>query len=147
MKEKLLWNEKFLLSLNHRPSFLSEESLPHAIIVVSWGISDLNAHIDKFRGRQVGRLLKLLCVTIVELTVMSDQRVLHLKRSQPGIMHLFPKIIFQGISSNKSLLQQRRLGSPRSFMWRNRRLQKGKSLMKEHLVSVLSCKIWSDIWS
>jgi len=82
MKEKLLWNEKFLLSLNHRPSFLSEESLPHAIIVVSWGISDLNAHIDKFRGRQVGRLLKLLCVTIVELTVMSDQRVLHLKRSQ-----------------------------------------------------------------
>jgi hypothetical protein len=117
IREKLLCKEKFMLSLSHRPSFLLEESLSHAIIVVRFDTSDLSAHIGKFRGRQIGRLLKLPCVTNVELAVMSGVGVLHLKRSHPGIMDLLPKILFQGISGSKSLLQQRRLGSPISLMW------------------------------
>jgi hypothetical protein len=115
IKEKLLWNEKFQLSLSHRPSLLSEESLLLTITVVSSDTSNLNAHISKLRGRQIGRLLKLPCVTNVELAVMSGLGVLHLKRSHPGIMDLRLEILFQGISSSKSLLQQKRLGSPRSL--------------------------------
>jgi len=65
--------------------------------------------------------------------------------NHPSIMDLRPEIMFQGISSCRSRLKQKGLGSPRSCMWRNRRLQKGKSSMKEHLLSVLSCKIWLDI--
>jgi hypothetical protein len=136
IKEKWLWKEKFLLSLSHRPSFLSEESLTHAIIVVSLGTSDLNIHIGKFRGRQIGRLLKLPCVTTVELVVMSGLGVFHLKKSHPGIMDIRLEILFQG-SSSRSLLQQKGLGSPRSFIWRNRRQQKGKPSIKEHLLLVL----------
>jgi hypothetical protein len=147
IREKLSWKEKFQSCLSLWPSFLSEECLPHAIIVVSLGTSNLSVHICKIRGRQICMLLELSYVTNVELAVMSDLGVLRLKRSHPGIMDLHPEILFQGISSNRSLLQQRRLGSPRSLMWRNRRLQKGKSSMKEHLLSVLSCEIWSDIWS
>jgi len=45
------------------------------------------------------------------------------------------------ISSCRSLLKQERLGSPRSCIWRNRRLQEGKFPVKEHLLLVLSCKI------
>jgi hypothetical protein len=63
IREKLLWNEKFQLSLSLRTSLLSKESPPHAITVVSWGTSDLSAHIGKRRGRQIGKLLKLPCVT------------------------------------------------------------------------------------
>jgi len=37
---------------------------------VSQGTSDLTAHIGKFRGRKSGRLLKLPCVTNVELAVI-----------------------------------------------------------------------------
>lgn len=103
IREKLLWNHKFQLSLSQWPCFLLEESLPHAITMVRSGTSDLNAHISKLRGRQIGRVLKLPCVTNVELTVMSGLGVLHLKRNQPGIMDLLPEIIFQGISSSKSL--------------------------------------------
>jgi hypothetical protein len=139
IREKLLWMGKYQSSLSLWPSFLSEESLPHAITVVSQGISDLNAHIGKFRGRKSGRLLKLPCVTNVVLAVISDLGVLHL--SHPGIIDLRPEIMFQGISSCRSLLKQKRLGSPRSCIWRNRRLEKGKFSMKEHLPSVLSCKI------
>jgi hypothetical protein len=115
-KGKLLWNEKFQLSLNLWSSFLSEESFPHAITVVSSDTSYLSAHIRKLKGRHTGRLLKLPCVTNVELAVMSGPRVLHLKRSRPGIMDLFPEIPFQGINSSRSLLQQRRLESPKSLM-------------------------------
>jgi hypothetical protein len=81
IREKLLWKEKFLLSLSHRPSFLSEESLPHTIIVVSLGTLDLSTNIVKLRGRKFGRLLELPCVTNVELAVMFGLGVLHLKRS------------------------------------------------------------------
>jgi hypothetical protein len=147
IREKLLWKEKFHLSFSLRSSLLLKENLPHAITMVSLGISDLSALISKLIGSHIGRLLKLPCVTNVELAVMSSLGVLHLKRSHPGIMDLFPEILFQGISNSRSQLQQRRLGSPRSLMWRNRRLHKGKSSMKEHLLSVLSCEIWSDIWS
>jgi hypothetical protein len=111
--------------------------------VASQGILGLNAHIGKFKGRKSGRLLKLPCVTNVELAIISDLGVLHL--SHPGIIDLSPEIMFLGISSYRSLLKQKRLGSPRSYIWRNKRLQKGKSPMKEHLPSILSCKIWSDI--
>jgi hypothetical protein len=124
-----------------------EKSLSHAIIVVSLGISDLGALISKLRGSYTGRLLKLPCVTNVELAVMSSPGVLHLKRSRPGIMDLLPKILFQGISSSKGLLQQRRLGFPRNLMWKDQRLQKRKPSMMEHPLSALSCKIWLDIWS
>jgi hypothetical protein len=103
---------KYQSSLSLRPSFLSEESLLHANTVASQGTSDLNAHIKKFRGRKSGRLLKLPCITNVELAVISDLGVLHL--SHPGIIDLCPKIMFQGISSCRSLLKQERLGSPRS---------------------------------
>jgi hypothetical protein len=119
IREKLLWKKKFQLSLSLRPSLLSEKGLPHAIIVVSSSTSDLSAHISKLKGRHTGRLLKLSCVTNVELEVMSGPRVLHLKRSRPGIMDLLLEIPFQGMSSTISLLQQRRLGSPRNLMWRN----------------------------
>jgi hypothetical protein len=61
---------KYLSSLSLRPSFLSDESLSHAIIVASQATSDLTAHISKFRGRKSGRLLKLPCVTNVELAVI-----------------------------------------------------------------------------
>jgi len=122
IREKLLWKEKFQLSLSQRPSLLSEESLILAIIVVSLDTSDLSAHIGKLKGRQIDRLLKLPCVTNVELAVVFGPEVLHLKRSHLGIMDLLPEILFQGISSSKSLLQQIRHGSPRSLMWRNRRL-------------------------
>jgi hypothetical protein len=104
IREKLLWNEKFQLSLSQWPSFISEESLPHAITMVRSGTSDLNAYIDKVRGRQIGSLLKLPCVTNVELAIMSGLGVLHLKRNHPSIMDLLPEILFQGISSRKSLL-------------------------------------------
>jgi hypothetical protein len=107
------------------------------------GILELNVHIGKFRGRKSGRLLKLPCVTNVELAVVSDLGVLHL--SHQGIIDLRPEIMFQGISSCRSLLKQKGLGSPRSYIWRNKRLQKGKSSLKKHLPSVLSCKIWSNI--
>jgi hypothetical protein len=106
----------------------SQAKPPHVMTMVSLATSDLSAHIGKLRGRQIGRLLKLPCVTNVELAVMSGLEVLHLKRSHPGIMDLLPEVLFQGISSSKSLLQQRRFGSPRSLMWRNRRLQKGNLL-------------------
>jgi len=134
---------RYQSSLSLWPSFLSEESLLHAITVVSQGISNLDAHIGKFRGRKSRRLLKLPRVTNVELAVISDLGVLYL--SHPDIIYLLLEIMFQGISSCRSLLKQKRLGSLRSCIWRNRRLQKGKSSMKEHLLSVLSCKIWSDI--
>jgi hypothetical protein len=111
--------------------------------MASQGISDLNAHIGKFKGRKIRRLLKLQCVTNMELVVISDLNVLYLRH--PGIIDLHPEIMFQDISSCKSLLKQKRLRSPRSCIWRNRRLQKGKSSMKKNLQSVLSCKIWSDI--
>jgi hypothetical protein len=122
---------KYQSSLSLRPSFLSEESLLHAIIVASQGTSDLNAHISKFRGRKSGRLLKLPCLTNVELAVISDLGFLHL--SYQSIIDLRPEIMFQVISSCRSLLKQERLRSPRSCIWRNRRLQEGKSPMKEHL--------------
>jgi hypothetical protein len=112
--------------------------------VVSQGTSDLTAHIGKFRGRKSGRLLKLPCVTNVEFAVIWDIGVLYL--SHPGIIDLHPEVMFQSISSWRSLLKQKRLGSPRSYIWKNRRLQEGKSPMKEHLLSVPSCKIWSDFW-
>jgi len=70
IKEKLLWKWKFLSFLNLRPSFLSEESLSHAIIVASQGTSDLTAHIGKFKGRKSCMLLKLPCVTNMELAVI-----------------------------------------------------------------------------
>jgi hypothetical protein len=41
--------------------------------VVSLGISDLGALIGKLRGSYTGRLLKLPCVTNVELEVMFGQ--------------------------------------------------------------------------
>jgi len=116
IRKKLLWKEKFQLSHSLRPSLLLKESLPYAIIVVNLGISDLSALISKLWGSHTGMLLKLPCVTNVELAVMSGPGVLHLKRINLGIIDLFPEILFQGISSNRSLLQQRRLGSPRSLM-------------------------------
>jgi hypothetical protein len=70
IREKLLWKEKFQLSLNHRPSLLLEESLLLAITVVSSDTSELSAHISKLRGIQIGRLLELPCVINVELAVM-----------------------------------------------------------------------------
>jgi hypothetical protein len=146
IKEKLLWNEKFQISLSLRPSFLSEETLPHAITVVSLGISDLSALISKLRGSHTGRLLKLPCVTNVESAVMFGPGVLHLKKSHPSIIDLLPEILFQGISS-RGLLQLRMLGSPRNLIWRNQRLQKRKPSMKEHPLSALLCEIWSNIWS
>jgi len=123
IKEKLLWKEKFQISLSLKPSLRSEESLPHAITVVSLGISDISALINKLKGSHTGRLLKLSCVTNVESAVMSGPGVLHLKRSHPCIMNLFPEILFQGISS-RGLLHQRRLGSPRNLIWRDQRLLK-----------------------
>jgi hypothetical protein len=75
---------------------------------------------------------------------ISDLGVLYLRH--PGIIDLHPEIMSQGISSCRSLFKQKRLGSPRSCIWRNRRLQEGKSPMKKHLLSVPSCKIWSDFW-
>jgi len=80
-RKKLLWKEKFQLSLNLYPSFLSKENLPHAITVVSSDTSDLSAHIGKLRGRHIGMLLKLPCVTSVELAVMSSPGVLHSKEA------------------------------------------------------------------
>jgi hypothetical protein len=59
--------------------------------------------------------------------------------NKPLVIDLRPKIMFQSFSSCRSLLKQKRLGSPR-------RLQQGKSPMKEHLLLVLSCKIWSYFW-
>jgi hypothetical protein len=135
-----------MISLSLKPSLRSEESVPHAINMVSFGISDLSALINKLRGSHTGRLLKLPCVTNVELAVLSDPGVLHLKRSHPCIIDPLPKILFQGISS-KGLLQQRRLGSPRNLIWRDQRLQKRKPSMKEHPLSALSCEIWSYIWN
>jgi hypothetical protein len=120
----LLWKGKFLSSISLRPSFLSEERLSHAITVVSQGTSDLTAHIGKFKGRKSDKLLKLPCVTNVELPVMSDLSVL------------------QGISNCRNLFKQKRLGFPKSCIWKNRRLQKAKSVMMEILLPVLSCKIW-----
>jgi hypothetical protein len=99
-KGKLLWKEKFQLSLNQWQSFLSEESLPHAITMVRSGTSGLSSNIGKLRGRQIGKLLKLPCVTNVELAVMFDL-VVHLKRNHLGIMDLLLEILFQGISSSK----------------------------------------------
>jgi hypothetical protein len=131
---------KYLSSLSLRPSFLSEESLSHAITVASQGTSDLTVHIDKFKGRKSGMLLKLPSVTNVELAVMSDLSVLHL--SHPGSIDLRLEIMLQGISSCRSLFKQKRLGFPKSCIWKNRRLQKAKSVMKEILLPVLSCKIW-----
>jgi hypothetical protein len=99
-KEKLLWKGKFLSSLSLRPSFISEEILSHAITMASQGTSDLTAHISRFKGRKSGRLLKLPCVTNVELAVMSDLSVLHL--SHPGSIDLHSEIVLQGISSCKN---------------------------------------------
>jgi len=79
---------KYQSSLSLWPSFLSEESLPHAITVASQGISDLNAHIGKFRGRKNCKHLKLPCATNVELAVISDLGVLHL--CHLGIIDLHP---------------------------------------------------------
>jgi hypothetical protein len=73
-KGKLLWKEKFQLSLSLWPNLLSEEILPHAITVVSSNTSDLTAHIGKLRGRQIGRVLKLPRVTNMEFAVMSNLR-------------------------------------------------------------------------
>jgi len=73
--------------------------------VVSLGILVLGALIDNLRGSYTSRLLKLQCVTNVEFAIMSGSGVLHLKRSRPGIMDLLPKILFQGISSSRGLLQ------------------------------------------
>jgi hypothetical protein len=55
-----------------------------------------------------------------------------------------PEIMLQGISSCRSLFKQKRLGSPKSYIWKNIRLQKAKFVMKEILFPVLSWKIWSD---
>jgi hypothetical protein len=73
-------------------------------------------------------------------TPMCHQCVLHL--SHPGSIDLCPEIILQGISSCRNLFKQKRLGFPKSCIWKNRRLQKAKSVMKEILLQVLSCKIW-----
>jgi hypothetical protein len=100
-------------------------------------ISDLSSLISKLSGSHTGRLLKLQCVTNVESAIMSGPGVLHLKRSHP-------EILFQGIS-NRGLLLQRRLGSPRNLIWRDQRLKKRKPSMKEHPLSVVSYEIWSDI--
>jgi hypothetical protein len=96
--------------------------------------------MGKFKGRKSGRLLKLPCVTNVELVVMSDLSVLDL--SHPSSIDLHPKIILQGISSCRNLFKQKRFRFPKSCIWKNRRLQKAKSVMKEILLPVLSCKIW-----
>jgi hypothetical protein len=139
-KGKVLWNGKFLSSLSLRSSFLSEKSLSHAITVASQGTSDLTAHINKFKGRKNGGLLKLPCVTNVELAVMSNLSVLHL--SHLGSIDLRPGIVLQGVSSCRNLFKQKRLGFPKSCIWKKKRLQKEKSVMKEILLPVLSCKIW-----
>jgi len=73
------------------------------------------------------------------LAIMSDLSVLHL--SHPSSIYLRLEIMFQSISNCRSLLKQKRLGFPRSCIWKKRRLQERKSLMKEHLPSVPSCKI------
>jgi hypothetical protein len=61
---------KYWSSLSLRLSFLSEESLSHAVTVASQGTLDLTAHISKFKGRKIGRLLKLPCVTNVEVAII-----------------------------------------------------------------------------
>jgi hypothetical protein len=116
IREKLLWKGKFLSSLSLRPSFLLEESLSHAITVASQGTSDLTGHIGKFKGRKSGKLLKLPCVTNVELAVMLDLSALHL--SHPGSVDLCPEIILQGISSCRKLFKKKRLGFPKSCIWK-----------------------------
>jgi hypothetical protein len=92
----------------------------------------LNCPHRQVQQKKNGWLLKLPCVTNVELAVISDQGVLHL--SLPSIIDLRPEIMFQSFSNCRSLLKRKRLGSPR-------RLQEGKSPVKEHLPPVLSCKI------
>jgi hypothetical protein len=62
----------------------------------------------QIQRKKSDRLLKLPCVTNVELAVMSDLSVLHL--SHPGSINLCPKIILQGISSCRNLFKQKRLG-------------------------------------
>jgi hypothetical protein len=111
--------------------------------VASEGTLYLSTHIGKFRGRKIARLLKLPCVTNVELAVISDLGVLHL--SHPSIIDHRSEIMLQGISSCRSLFKQKRLGSPRSCTWKNKILLKEKSSMKENPLLVFSCKIWSDI--
>jgi len=110
-RENRLWKEKFLSTFSLWSSFLSGESLPHAITVASLDTSDQITHIGKFNRRENGWLLKLSCVTNVELAVISDQGVLHL--SLPSIIDLRPKIMFQSFSSCRSLLKRKRLGSLR----------------------------------
>jgi hypothetical protein len=51
--------------------------------VVSLGISGLGSLIGKLRGSYTDMLLKLPCVTNVELAVMSSPGVLHLKKKLP----------------------------------------------------------------
>jgi hypothetical protein len=75
---------------------------------MSQGTSNLTAHIGKFKGKKNGRLLKLPCVTNVELAVMSEQGVLH--SSLPSILNHRPEIKSQSISSCRSLLSEKDLG-------------------------------------
>jgi len=98
--------------------------------VVSSDKLDLSAHIDKLRGRQIGKLLKLQCVTNVVLAVMSSPRVLHLKRSHPGIMNLLPEILVEGISKP----------TPAKKTWDPKKpyVEKQKTIEREHLLSALS---------
>jgi hypothetical protein len=104
---------RYQSSLSLWPSFLSKESLLHAITVSSQGISNLNAHISKFRGRKSGRLLKLPCFTNVELAVISNLDVLHL--SHPGIIDLLPKIMFQRHQQLQKPTQAKRTWVPKKL--------------------------------
>jgi hypothetical protein len=110
IREKLLWMGKYQSTLSLWPCFLSEESFSYTITMASQGTSDLNALIS------IGDTW--------ELAVISDLGVLHL--SHQGIINVRPEIKFQGISCCKSLLKQERLGSLRSCVWRNKRLQEAR---------------------
>jgi hypothetical protein len=80
---------------------------------MSQGTSDLTAHIGKFKGRRNGRLLKLPCVTNVELVVRSDLSVLQL--SHPGSIDLRPKIILQGSAAAEAYSGEKDLGSQENY--------------------------------
>jgi hypothetical protein len=114
---------KYQSSLSLWPSFLSEESLPYDITMASQGTSDLNAHIGKLRGRKSGKLLKLPCVTNGELVDLGA-----LLLSHPGIIDLHLEIMFQGISSYRSLLKQKRLGPQEAVYGRTEDCRKGNLL-------------------
>jgi len=72
------------------------------------GTSDQIAHIGKFSRRKNGWLLKLPCVTNMELAIISDQGVLHL--SLPSIIDLRPKIMFQSFRAAEDYSSKKDLG-------------------------------------